>query len=74
MADCTLRFSLQNRKPVATIYKAGTGGLELIGMSISEPTLEKVNMVLDTAAALRRGGYEVPGSYEDLMERAEMLA
>lgn len=73
MADCTLRFQLKNKKPVATIMKAGSGGLELLGMEIEEPTLPKMNALLDAASKIRRSSMNVPSSYEKLMETAEAL-
>ncbi len=73
MADCTLRFTLENKVPVATIYKAGSGGLELTGMKIPLPTLAKVNQVLDGAAALRRAGLPVSNDYEELTGAMQMV-
>ena|SRR3990167_276301 len=73
MADCTLRFSLRNKKPLAVIYKAGTGGLELVGREIEEPTLPNVNALLDAAIKLRRAGMPLPGSNDDLLELAAAL-
>ena len=73
VADCVLRFSLRDRKPVATIYKAGTGGLELIGREIEEPTIGSVTAILDAAAKVRRAGMPIPDSNSDLLELAEGL-
>lgn len=73
MADCTLRFTLEDKRPVATIYKAGTGGLELIGMKIPEPTLTGMNRVLDIASALRRQGLPIPDTYDGLMAAGQMV-
>jgi len=60
MADAILRFKVVDRKPVATILKAGAGGLELLGVEIHEPTLPLINDVLDAAAKLRKAGKAVP--------------
>ncbi len=61
MVDCTLRFTIEQKKPVATIMKAGTGGLELVGLQIVEPTLPGVNELLDAATTLRRQGIPLAG-------------
>jgi len=74
MADCTLRFTLENKVPVATIMKAGAGGLELIGMKLTAPTMTSVEELLSSAEALRRGGFPMPSSPEEIIETAKVLA
>lgn len=73
LADCTLRFTLQGKVPLATIYKAGTGGLELIGREIQNPTLVLVNAILDGAAKLRRLGMGIPETNDELLQLAAAL-
>lgn len=74
MVDCSLRFTVEAKKPVATIIKAGTGGLELVGMKIVEPTLAKVNELLDAATALRRNGVPLDGmDVEAIVATAGMM-
>ena len=75
MADCSLRFKLRDKKPVATIFKAGTGGLELLGMEIVEPTLDKLNTLLDAATTLRREGIPFEGMLADeVVQAAAMMS
>ncbi len=73
LADCTLRFTLRDRKPLATIMKAGTGGLELIGREVPEPTLPLMNAILDAASKLRSMRMGIPDNNEELMELAANL-
>lgn len=73
LADVVLRFIIRNKKPVAIVQKAGAGGLELIGREIQEPTIGKVNAILDSAAKLRRSGFELPDTNEQLVELAGSL-
>lgn len=72
MADVCLRFTIESKRPVATITKAGAGGLELVGMKITEPTMDKVNEVLDAAALLRQKRMEWDG-IKMLLETAAMM-
>jgi len=73
MADAVLRFRLVDRKPVATITKAGAGGLDLLGVEIHEPTLPLINDVLDASAKLRKAGKAVPrDAMEIIVEGAKL--
>lgn len=60
IADLFLEFSIVNKKPVATIRKAGAGGLELVGMKLEAPTLTQLRDLLDGAALIRRSGLALP--------------
>ena len=73
MADAVLRFRLVDRKPVATITKAGAGGLDLLGVEIHEPTLPIINDVLDAAAKLRKAGKAVPRDANQIIVQGAML-
>ena len=74
MADCTLRFTLRNKAPTATIIKAGAGGLELIGMELTAPTMGRVNELLSAAEAIRRAGMIMPESADEIIETAMQIA
>lgn len=79
LADITLRFSIRNKRPVGTIHKAAAGGLDLLDMEIVEPTIEKMDKLIKSAALLRRQGVPLLGSdgkvmsYEDIVATAEMM-
>jgi hypothetical protein len=60
IADLFLEFAIVDRKPVATIRKAGAGGLELIGMKIPAPTLSDLRGLLDNASLIRKMGGTLP--------------
>lgn len=67
MADVTLRFRVQDNRPVATIFKLGEGGMDLLGKDIVEPSLAKVNTILDNAAKLRSMKLSLPEDLEELV-------
>lgn len=71
LADLFLEFAIVGNKPVATIRKAGAGGLGLVGMKITEPTLPGLRKLLDTSSQLRREGMAVPSTYEGIMAMAD---
>lgn len=71
IADISLRFEVKDNKPVATIFKIGEGGLGLIGLEIVEPTISKVNQLLDAAAILRRNKVQAPKDVEAIIAMAE---
>lgn len=73
LADCTLRFTLKDKKPQAHVYKAGTGGLELLNMVLEQPTLESVDELLTAASKLRRAGKPVPGTPGEVLLHAMRL-
>lgn len=73
LADLYLNFELDGHTPVATILKAGAGGLDLIGMKLTAPTLTGVIKLLDSAALVRRSGMELPETPEDIIMTAEAL-
>ncbi len=73
LSDCSLRFTLKDKKPLATIVKAGTGGLELIGREVVAPTLPMMNAILDAASKLRSLHMELPEDNDALVELAAAL-
>ncbi len=73
LADVVLRFRIVNSLPCATIWKAADGGMQLKGMEIMEPSLEKVNLLLDCAAALRRAGVPMPDDAGQVISQGRML-
>lgn len=70
VADITLRFRVQDSRPVATIFKLGEGGMDLLGRDIENPTLAKVNLILDGAAKLRSMHMPIPPENDQLLELA----
>ncbi len=54
LADCCLRFTIRDNRPLATITKAGTGGMGLTNREVQSPTLPYMNAILDAATAIRR--------------------
>lgn len=73
LADVVLRFSVRDSKPLATVWKGADGGMVLRGLEIPEPTLAKVNRVLDCAAAMRSEGQEVPKDTNEILLRGGLL-
>ena len=73
MADATLQFYLRNKKPVARVFKAGAGGLELLDMEVEEPTRDKVDELLEAAMKIRRAGKTVPSEYSAVLVEALSL-
>lgn len=74
LADLFLQFDVVDRKPVATIRKAGAGGLSLVGMKLIAPTLTDLRNLLDGASAIRKMGIDLPPTYEGIVELAGSLA
>lgn len=60
IADLFLEFGIENKQPVATIRKAGAGGLELIGMKLVAPSLSDLRDLLDCASLIRKMGGSLP--------------
>lgn len=73
MADITLQFRLVDKKPVARIFKIGAGGLELKDMEIEQPTIAKVDELLEAAKKLRQAGKAVPDSPDKVRMEALKL-
>jgi hypothetical protein len=73
MADVTLRFTLENNRPVAEIWKMGEGGPDMLHRKIVQPTIEKVNTLLEGAAKVRALGMSLPDDNDELLELAAGL-
>ncbi len=74
LVDVVLRFRIVGNRPVATITKAAEGGMDLVGMEIEEPSLIKVNALLDSAAAIRARGLPMTGlTPESIIEQGQAL-
>ncbi len=56
LVDVSLRFRIVNNKPVARIDKGAEVGMTLRGLDIPEPTLAKLNTILDVAPLLEEEG------------------
>jgi hypothetical protein len=67
MVDITLRFTMKNGKPVATIFKLGEGGMALVGKEIVEPTIAKVDALLNAATAIRKAKMPMPETAEAII-------
>lgn len=72
-SDISVMLEVVNRQPVATVYKAGIGGLELLDRRIENPTMEKIDGLVDGAAKLRGLGFELPQDNEELIALAEAM-
>ena len=72
-ADVSLMFDVKNKKPVATVFKAGGCDLELVGREIVEPTFTKVEELINAATKLRKMGMPLPSLNEELLELAAQL-
>lgn len=73
LADVVLRFRIKNKVPVATIWKGAEAGLDMKDKEIEWPTLERVNLVLDCAAAIRGNQMPMPESIEDILNTGKLL-
>lgn len=60
LVDLCMRFIIRDRKPTARITKGAEFGMLLQGLEIPEPTLSKVNTIMDVVAALASENEEVP--------------
>lgn len=73
-SDCTLRFVIRNKRPVGILEKGGAAGLDVIGLEVVEPTIEKMNGILAAAVVLRRNGIEIKGmDVEAIVATAGMM-
>lgn len=70
--DVHLRFRLVAGKAVATIKKGAEVGA-LVGLEIEQPTLRKVNLLLDVAAAISANESEMPDTAEGIFRLGRML-
>lgn len=58
--DVVLRMTVESRVPYGQLTKVAAGGLELLNMKISQPSVSKVIKILDTASMLKREGISLP--------------
>ncbi len=72
MVDVVLKFSVSGSVPVARIVKGAESGMALQNLDIPEPTLYKVNGILDVVAELEREGESYDRDAEYLLGLAEM--
>lgn len=75
LADLFLEFRIKDKQPVATIRKAGAGGLELVGMELEAPTLGDLKALLDGASLIRKNGLPLPEplTLESVRQTAALL-
>ncbi len=69
--DVSLRFRLSGTTGIATIQKGGEAGM-LVGLDISEPTLKKVNAIIDVYMAMMAEGEPVERDADVLLMEAKM--
>lgn len=72
MVDVSLQFRIQNNKPVARIDKGAESGIALRGLDIEEPTLSKVNTILNVAEALAAEGEEIEKNTDYLLAQGKL--
>lgn len=72
-ADIELSFFVRSAKPHATIKKAGGASLALGGMVIEEPTIPKLELLVNCASALRHEGIDLPDDVESILAQGKML-
>lgn len=72
MVDVSLKFTIKDRKPVAKITKGASVGMTVMGLEIVEPTLGKLNALLDVVDQLEYEGEEVPRDSEMLLSLAKL--
>lgn len=70
--DCSLRFRVADNKPVARITKGAEVGMVLQGLDVVEPTLGKLNAILDVAGLLEADHEEVPKDSGTLLNLAKL--
>lgn len=73
LADVSLRFRVSDRTPIATIVKGAESGMALKGLDVPEPTLKKLNCILDAAAALAVEHEEIPRDAEQLLNMGRLM-
>ena len=73
MADIVVRFTLQDGKPVGTIWKLAEGGIELLNRQVEWPTLKKLSDLLDASVKVKKMGMSVPDTNEELLALAAGL-
>lgn len=56
MVDCSLRFRVVDNKPIARIDKGAEVGMLLKYLDVPEPSLKKLNTILDIAPILQEEG------------------
>lgn len=72
MVDVHLVFTIENGVPVGRIDKGAEVGMTVRGLKIPEPTLSKVNSILDVVGVLEAEGLEVPKDSGELLVLAGM--
>lgn len=73
MVDVSLKFFVRDRKPVARIEKGAEVGMTVKGLEIVEPTLARLNLLLDTVGALEADNEEVPRDSETLLNLGKLM-
>ena len=69
-SDISLRFTIKNRLPVATVYKPE---VLVKGWEIENPTMQKADEFLRALALNQKLGFPAPESYQGLMEAVKGL-
>lgn len=69
-SDVSIMLEVKGHRPAGFLFK---GDMDLTGMEVPEPTFSKLEQVLEVAQALRLQGFEVPASYDELMDAGQMV-
>lgn len=72
-ADVSLRFRIEDKKPVANIWKMGGASTGIVGMDIYQPTMAKVRQVLAAAEVLQINEVELPGTADEVIEMGSVF-
>ncbi len=66
--DVEVTFTVRNKVPYATISKAGGADLALGGMVIESPTLPKLELLIESARAIRHAKEPLPETVEGILK------
>ncbi len=72
MVDVSLKFFIRDRKPIARITKGAEVGMTVKDLEVEEPTLKKLNALLDVVAILEAEDEEVERDAEALLIQAKI--
>ncbi len=71
--DVELNFTVRDKIPQATIAKAGGASLALGGITITEPTLPKIELLIECARAIRADKRDLPEEVEDILDLGRLM-
>ncbi len=71
--DIEIKFTIEDRKPVGTIMKAGGAHIALVGVKVIEPTIPKMELLVACADRISDKGLPMPESGEAILEQGQAL-